>query len=366
MRWIHDHPDWPHLSWDAAILANPLADVRHRQGRLLGRMEALGFELRQEAGLMTVTEDVVKSAAIEGERLKPKEVRSSIARRLGLEAGGIGPASRAVEGIVEMMLDATRAHDRPLTEDRLCAWQAALFPTGRSGMSRIVTGAWRPESAGPMQVVSGAYGRERVHFEAPAAHRLPVEMAGFLDWFEHGPTLDPVLKAGLAHFHFVTIHPFEDGNGRIARAIADMALARADGTAERYYSMSAQIEAERKGYYAALERQQRATPEVTGWLVWFLDCLGRAIGRAEDTLAAVLLKARIWEAANRHLVNDRQRIVLNRLLDGFKGHLTSSKYARLAKCSSDTALRDIRQLVERGILVQNPGGGRNTSYRLMD
>ena len=365
MTWIHEQPDWPEFTWDAKALASRLADIRHRQGRLLGRMESLGFELRREASLETLTTEVVNSSAIEGETLNHEEVRSSIARKLGIEIGGYVSVGRDVEGIVAMMIDATRDFDRPLTRERLFDWHAALFPTGRTGMQRITVGAWRPASAGPMQVVFGPVGKERVHFEAPAAERLDAEMRHFLDWFEGGKGIDPVLRAGIAHLWFVTIHPFEDGNGRIARAIADMALARADGMRERFYSMSAQIETERKVYYAQLERQQRGSVDITGWLAWFLDCLGRAIGAAEDTLSAVLYKAEFWKIANRKPVSERQRQVLNRMLDsGFKGYMNTSKYAKLAKCSNDTALRDIRDLVDRGLFVKNPGGGRSTSYRL--
>lgn len=362
--YIHDRPGWPKLVWEDAALVGLLADVRHRQGRLLGRMEALGFDLQVEASLSVLTSEVVKSSAIEGEVLDPKEVRSSIARRLGLDAAGLPKAGRDVEGVVEMMLDATRNYEAPLTTERLLDWHAALFPTGRSGMTRITVGAWRPGGSGPMQVVSGPFGRERVHFEAPEPERLPSEMARFLEWFNAPATLDPVLHAGLAHFWFVTIHPFEDGNGRIARAIADLALARADGSKERFYSMSAQIEAERKEYYAQLETAQRGGLDITRWMAWFLACLGRAIEGAERTLAAVLHKAELWRHINRDPVNERQRLVINRLLDDFQGALTSSKYAKLAKCSADTALRDIRELADRGILIQNPGGGRSTSYRL--
>lgn len=364
MTYIHQIDGWPSFTWNAQELAQALAAVRHRQGRLLGRMEGLGFELRTEASLTTLTADVVKSSAIEGENLNPDEVRSSIARRLGIDVGGYIPASRDVEGIVEIMLDATQAYARPLTAERLFGWHSALFPTGRSGMHRITIGAWRPAAAGPMQVVSGPIGRERVHFEAPTADRLGREMDGFLAWFNQDSDLDPVLKAALAHFWFVTIHPFEDGNGRIARAIADMALARADGTSSRFYSMSAQIEAERRDYYQQLETQQRSDLDVTSWLAWFLGCLDRALTRAEETLAAVTAKARIWEFVNRQPINDRQRLIINRLLDGFEGNLTTSKYAKIAKCSADTALRDIRELLDRGVLVQNEGGGRSTSYRL--
>ncbi|MDZ4287634.1 MAG: Fic family protein [Prosthecobacter sp.] len=366
MGYIHELADWPKLTWDEGKLSPLLAEVRHRQGRLLGRMEGLGFQLRAEAGLNTLTADVVKSSAIEGEMLNPEEVRSSIARRLGLDVGGAAPGNRDVEGIVEMMLDATQGYSQALSEERLFSWHAALFPTGRSGMRKITAGAWRPVEAGAMQVVSGPIGHERVHFEAPTAEKLGGEMSAFLEWFESAGGPDPVLKAGIGHFWFVSIHPFEDGNGRIGRAIADMALARADGTKERFYSMSSQIEAERKEYYLSLERGQRGTLDITLWLTWFLGCLGRAIAGADDTLSNVLRKARVWERVNQSPVNERQRRVINRLLDGFEGKLTSSKYAKLAKCSEDTALRDIRVLLDRGILIQNEGGGRSTNYAMAE
>jgi Fic family protein len=350
-----------------------LAEVRHRQGRLLGRMEGLGFGLRAEASLAVLTSDVVKSSAIEGEVLEPAEVRSSIARRLGLDVAGLDvsgrpAAGREVEGIVEMMLDATQKFSEPLTAERMFGWHAALFPSGRSGLSRIVVGGWRTPEIGVMKVVSGPAGNERVHFEAPAAEVVGREMDRFLAWFDGKPAVDrevdAVMKAGIAHLWFVTIHPFEDGNGRIARAIADMALARADGTASRFYSMSSQLEAERKDYYTELEFAQRGGLDVSRWLEWFLGCLGRAIDGADRTLGAVLYKARVWERINRGPVNERQRVVINRMLAEFEGFMSTSKYAKLAKCSTDTALRDVRELVQRGVLVQNEGGGRSTSYRL--
>jgi Fic family protein len=367
VSYIHENPDWPNLRWDDAKLLPLLADVRHRQGRLLGRMEGLGFRLRAEASLTTLTADVIKSSAIEGAVLDAEQVRSSIARRLGLDFGGKVQASRDVEGVVEMMLDATQKYAQPLTAERLFSWHASLFPTGRSGMRRITVGAWRPADIGAMQVVSGPMGRERVHFEAPSADRLQHEVSVFLDWFGAANGIDPVLKAGIAHFWFVTIHPFEDGNGRISRAIADMALARAEGTIERFYSMSAQIEAEKKQYYLNLEQSQKGGTDITSWLEWFLGCLGRAVAGAEDGLASVLRKAKIWELINSQSpVNERQRKVINRLLDGFEGKLSTSKYAKLAQCSGDTALRDIKILLDRGILIQDAGGGRNTSYHLVE
>ena len=329
-------------------------------------MEGLGFQLRNEASLATLTSDVVKSSAIEGEVLNPELVRSSIARRLGMDIGGAASINRDVEGIVEMMLDATQRFAEPLTAERLFGWHASLFPTGRSGMHKITVGAWRPAEIGAMQVVSGAIGRENVHFEAPTAEKLESEMTALIQWFESRDEMDPVLRAALAHLWFVTIHPFEDGNGRIGRAIADMALARADGAKERFYSMSSQIEAERKDYYLNLEQSQRGTLDVTSWMEWFLGCLERAIAGADETLSKVLRKAKIWDRVNQGLVNERQRAVINRLMDDFVGKLTSSKYAKLAKCSEDTALRDIRALIERGIFVQNEGGGRSTSYALVE
>ena len=364
MVYIHELEDWPRFRWAETVISGPLAAVRHRQGRLIGRMEALGFDLRTEAVLATLTEDVVKSSEIEGEKLDKEQVRSSIARRLGLDIGALTPVDRNVEGVVEMMLDATQNYARALTETRLFDWHASLFPTGRSGMTRIAVGAWRDEISGPMQVVSGPYGRERVHFEAPNAGRLPEEMAAFLAWFESEKCIDPVLKAAIAHLWFVTIHPFEDGNGRIARAIADMALARSEGSPQRFYSMSAEIQLERKNYYTALERTQKGDLDITEWITWFLACLDRAIDGAEAVLGKVLHKASFWGRLEGQSLSDRQRAMINRLLDGFEGKLTSSKWAKLTKVSPDTALRDINDLVLRGVLVRDDGGGRSTSYSL--
>ncbi|MCZ2328960.1 Fic family protein [Bartonella sp. F02] len=365
--WIHEHKNWPKFTWDVGVFASKLVDIRHRQGFLLGRMERLGFQLKREASLSTLTKDIVKSSAIEGENLNLEEVRSSIARRLGIGSAGRVSASRDVEGVVEMMLDATQQFSKPLTKDRLFNWHATLFPTGRNGMHKIIVGGWRTVEAGSMQVVSGYTGKEKIHFEAPSADRLEKEMAGFLTWFNNGNDIDPVIKAAIAHLWFVTIHPFEDGNGRIARAISDMVLARADGKADRFYSMSSQIEAERKHYYNQLEKQQRATLDITDWLAWFLDCLGRAIMNAETTLGKVMFKAQLWDTINQKSVNDRQRLIINRMLeDDFEGFINTSKYAKLAKCSNDTALRDIQDLKERGIFIQNSSGGRSTSYRLPD
>lgn len=363
--WIHEYQSWPNFTWDVTSLALKLADIRYRQGCLLGRMENLGFEFKQEASLNMLTNDVVNSSAIEGENLNPEEVRSSIARRLGMNIVDLVATSRDVEGVVEMMLDATQQFMKPLTKNRLFDWHAALFPTGRSGMHQIIVGNWRTVDAGPMQVVSGPIGREKVHFEAPNADLLDKEMKTFLDWFETSNDIDPVLKAGIAHLWFVTIHPFDDGNGRIARAIGDMALARSDGTQNRFYSLSSQIESERKEYYNQLERQQRSSTDITAWLEWFLECLSRAISNSETTLANVLFKAKLWDIINKKPVNERQRIIINRMLeDNFIGYMNTSKYAKLAKCSNDTALRDIQELKDREVLIQNPQGGRSTSYRL--
>lgn len=365
--YIYGLSDWPKFRWDAETLATALVSVRHQQGRLIGYMDALGFPLQQEAVLQTLTEDVVKTSEIEGEKLDAEQVRSSIARRLGLDVGGLDTADRHIEGVVEMTLDATRHYDQPLSAERLFGWHASLFPTGRSGMRRVRVGDWRDDGTGPMQVVSGPVGRERVHFEAPAATKLAREMRVFLDWFNdarRNADTDAVLRAGVAHLWFVTIHPFDDGNGRIARAIADLVLARSERSPQRYYSMSAQIQQERTAYYDMLEQTQQGTMDVTPWLQWFLACLGRAIDGAQVTLAAVLSKARFWEVYRAVPINDRQRLMLNRLLDGFEGRLTTSKWASIADCSSDTALRDIVDLVERGILVRGPEGGRSTSYVL--
>jgi Fic family protein len=363
--YIYQLKEWPHFTWDAKQLAEPLAAIRHKQGRLIGHMEALGLNLRQEAVLQTLTADVLKTSEIEGERLDAEQVRSSIARRLGMDVGALKPADRNVEGVVEMMLDATGQYRHPLTAERLFGWHAALFPTGRSGMMKINTGAWRDDSNGPMQVVSGPVGREHVHFEAPAAEKLDGEMNALLESFNNDATNDPVLKAGIAHLWYVTIHPFDDGNGRIARAITDMLLARSEDSSQRFYSMSTQIRQERKEYYEILEATQKGSLDITPWLKWFLDCLGSAIEGAQTTLAAVLAKARFWEGITGTAINERQRMILNRLLDGFEGKLTTSKYAKLAKSSTDTALRDIQFLVDHGILARNAVGGRSTSYDLV-
>jgi Fic family protein len=366
MPYIHQLPSWPKFTWDQSGLATQLAAVRHRQGRLIGHMQALGFPLREEAVLQTLTEDVLKSSEIEGEILDKIEVRSSIARRLGMEAAALPSADRDVEGVVDMMLDATQKFKDQLTAERLFEWHASLFPAGRSAMRKIIVAAWRDDRSGPMQVVSGAEGRERVHFEAPAAGKLEAEVKSFLDWFNGPDDTDPVLRAALAHLWFVTVHPFDDGNGRIARAIADMALARSEDSPQRFYSMSAQIRLERKTYYDMLETTQKGGLDVTPWMEWFLGCLDRAFDGAEKTLAIVFRKAEFWKKHSAVPLNDRQRDIVNRLLDGFDGKLTSSKWAIITKCSQDTALRDIAELVDLGLLKKDKGGGRSTSYSLRD
>ena len=363
--YIWQRPDWPRFQQDTARLAEHLAHARHVQGKLLGRMEALGFEMRSQATLRTLTEDVVKTNEIEGEILAPDQVRSSIATRLGLDVGGLPTPDRNVDGAVEMALDATRNYAAPLTEERLLSWHAALFPTGRSGRRRIRVGQWRDDADGPMEVVSGPIGRQRVHYSAPPAERLGDEISRFLEWFEGPQSMEPVLAAGVAHLWFVTIHPFDDGNGRIARAIADMALARSEKSPERFYSMSAQIRLERKAYYDILETTQKGGVDITDWQTWFLECLARAIDNAQHTLATVLTKTRFWQAHSSTSLNERQVKILNRLLDGFEGKLTSSKWAAMNRCSQDTANRDIRDLMDRGILVRSRAGGRSTSYELV-
>lgn len=363
--YLWDKPDWPTFTWDEPSLTKLLIHVSWEQGWLLGKMEALGFELRSEAHLHTLTEDVVKSSEIEGENLEPDQVRSSIARRLGMDIGGLVATDRNIDGVVEMMLDATGNYAEALTEERLFAWHASLFPTGRSGMSKIRVGNWRDDNSGPMQVISGPIGREKVHYQAPPADRLPDEMAKFLNWFEQPGDINPLLVAGLAHLWFITIHPFDDGNGRIARAIADMAFARAEKTGQRFYSMSAQIRRQHKSYYDILEQTQKSELDVTRWQNWFLSCLLSAIEGAQETLSTVLSKARFWERFAKEPLNERQIKILNRLLDGFEGKLTTSKWAKIAKCSQDTAYRDILNLIDRGALQKESGGGRSTSYSVV-
>lgn len=363
--YIWQSPKWPAWRYDLAALAQPLEDVSRAQGLLLGRLADVGLELRDRASLAALTDDVLKTSEIEGELLNPASVRSSIARRLGLDIGALAPADRHVDGVVEMVLDATGRSAEPLTADRLFGWHAALFPTGYSGLSRIAVGRWRDDVSGPMQVVSGPMHRRKVHFEAPPAERLAAEMARFLHWAEADHGLVPALvKAGLAHLWFVTVHPFDDGNGRIARAVGDLFLARADGAGQRFYSLSAQIQRERNAYYDILERTQKGAFDVTEWLAWFLAALGRALDSAQTALDAVLTKARFWQRWAGTAFNERQAKLLNRLLDGFEGKLTSSKWAAIAKCSADTALRDITTLLVLGVLRKSPAGGRSSAYEL--
>ncbi len=363
--YIWESAEWPAWRFDVPALATSLADVSHAQGMLAGRLADLGLALRDEASLAALTEDVVKTSAIEGESLNVASVRSSIARRLGVDIGALAPVDRHVEGVVEMVLDATTNAAAPVTDARLFGWHAALFPTGYSGMSRITVGEWRTDASGPMQVVSGPIGRQRVHFEAPPAARLAREIERFLAWFNAAPVEPLLIRAGLAHLWFVTLHPFDDGNGRIARALGDLVLARADQSPQRFYSLSAQIQRERNAYYDVLERTQRGSLDVTEWLAWFLNTLGRAIDHAHTTLDAVLVKARFWQRCAGFAMNERQVKVMNRLLDGFEGKLTTTKWAALAKCSQDTALRDIMELVEHGVLRRSSSGGRSTSYELV-
>ena len=376
ISYIHQRSDWPRFTWNHEKLGPMLAHVRHRQGRLIGRMEGLGFVNQNEAVLATLTLDVLKSSEIEGEILNPDQVRSSIARRLGIDIAGAIPAPFAkfgdVEGVVEMMLDATQHFADPLTQERLFGWHAALFPTGYGGIHPIRVGGWRDDSKGAMQVISGPISRETVHFEAPAAKRLQQEMDAFLAWVNNAnnpsgdEVIDPMLKAAVAHLWFVTIHPFDDGNGRIARAIADWALARSEGSPQRFYSMSSQIRAERSAYYDMLERTQKSTLDITDWIEWFLACLDRAIMATETTLGAVFRKATFWDKNSGGTINERQKKMLNKLFDGFEGKLTSTKWAIIAKCSQDTAQRDIQSLIDQGTLVKDAAGGRSTSYSLID
>ncbi len=363
--YLWQRPDWPQWRFDAAALAAPLAEVHRAQGHLAGRMADVGLAQRDQATLQALTQEVITTSAIEGEALNLDAVRSSIARRLGVDIGALAPADRHVDGVVDMVLDATQHYSQPLTAERLFGWHAALFPTGYSGRTRIQVGAWRNDAAGPMQVVSGPVGRERVHYEAPPAAQLPAETAAFFQWFNAAPTGDPLIHAGLAHLWLVTLHPFDDGNGRISRAVGDMALARAEGTAQRFYSLSAQIQRERKHYYDQLETTQHGPLDVTPWLSWFLGCLLRAVQGAEGLLAGVLGKAQFWQRWADVPMNARQTLVLNRVLDGMEGKLTNAKWAAIGKCSSDTALRDINDLLSQGVLARLEGGGRNTAYILV-
>jgi Fic family protein len=364
-QYIHLNTNWPDFHWESESLLVPLAAVRSNQGRLLGSLESLGFKLKEEASLQTLTLDVVKSSAIEGENLPEDQVRSSIARRLGLDVAGVVVTDRNVEGVVEMMLDATQKYDQELTKERLFGWHAALFPTGWSGMRKIATASWRSDDEGPMQVVSGPMGKERVHFEAPEAARLEEEMEKFLDWCTDPGKIDPVLKAAVAHVWFVTIHPFDDGNGRIARALTDLQLARADGSRQRFYSMSAQILKDRKGYYEVLEKTQKQTLDITAWLLWFIECLDRALDASTEILSGIIMKATFWQTHQQTKFNDRQRKMIGTLLDEtLVGKLNNSKWAKMNKVSNDTALRDMQDLIAKNVLTKE-GGGRNSSYRIL-
>ncbi|MEJ6617548.1 MAG: Fic family protein [Crocinitomicaceae bacterium] len=362
--YIHQKEGWPNFTWDSENIVNLLSEARNLQGRLQGKMEALGFELRNEALLDTLTLDVLKTSEIEGELLNHDQVRSSIARKLGMEIAGSVESDRNVDGVVEMMLDATQNCFNPLTKSRLFDWHAALFPTGRNGMYRIIVGEWRKDTTGPMQVVSGPMGKEKVHFEAPNSDLLEKEMSRFLSWFNQNNKIDLVLKASIAHLWFVTIHPFDDGNGRITRALTDMFLAQSDKSNQRFYSMSAQIRIERKQYYDILEETQKGDSNITNWIKWFLQCLINALNSTEEVLVKVLFKGNFWQLHSKTIINERQKKLINKLLDGFDGKLTSSKWAKIAKCSKDTAIRDINDLIEKEILRKEEAGGRSTNYEL--
>lgn len=364
MEYIYQQKNWANFYWSDEIILPQLIQVRNMQARLIGRMEALGFQLKMEAGLETLTLDVLKTSDIEGEVLDTQQVRSSIARRLGMDISGLVHSDRHVEGVVEMMLDATQNHKNKLTKERLFDWHAALFPTGRTGMFKIRVGNWREDLKGPMQVVSGAVGKEKIHFKAPDAATVDSEMEKFLFWFEQKEGIDEVIKAAIAHLWFVTIHPFEDGNGRIARAIADMQLARADNSSQRFYSMSAQIKTERAEYYTCLEKTQQSNLDITEWLNWFLKCLDKAILNSEITFEKIIEKSKFWNENINTSLNERQRLMINRLLDGFFGNLNTSKWAKITRCSPDTALRDIQDLIAKSILIKKNEGGRSTNYEL--
>jgi Fic family protein len=362
--YIWQADDWPSWRYDLAVLARPMTAVSLAQGQLLGRLADVGMGLRSQASLGALVQDAITTSEIEGERLDVRSVRSSLARRLGLEQGGMPPTDRAVEGVVEMVLDATANCEAPLTRERLFGWHAALFPTGFSGLHRIRVGGWRQDAEGPMQVVSGALGRQRVHFQAPPAERLEAEMERLLRWAGTEDAVPPLLKAGLGHLWLVILHPFEDGNGRIARAAGDLLLARAERSPQRFYSLSAEILRERKAYYDILERTQRGTGEVTAWLAWFLEALGRAVAAAQAILDGVLARHAFWQRFQGAALNARQVRILDLLLDDFEGRLTSGKYARIAGCSQDTALRDLSDLLARGALCRSKAGGRSTAYEL--
>ncbi len=364
--YIHQKENWPNFEWDNKLLIDLLSEVRNLQGKIVGKMEALGFKLRNEAVLETLTIDVIKSTEIEGEILDAEQVRSSLAIRLGIQIENSVYSERNVDGVVDMLIDATQKFNTELSKERLFDWHFSLFPTGRSGMHKIKVGNWRSDTTGPMQVVSGAMGKEKVHFEAPNSEVIEKEMKLFLNWLNSNEKIEPVIKAGIAHLWFITIHPFEDGNGRISRAITDMLLARADGIPQRYYSMSSQIRLERKAYYEILEKTQQSSLNVTDWLVWFLNCLLNSIKSSETVLNKVLYKHKFWNTYATEIQNERQKRMLNKLLDGFTGKLTTSKWAKINKCSQDTALRDIQDLIEKGIMLKENAGGRSTNYELTE
>ncbi len=362
-KYIYQYSSWPDFTWDEKEVQGLLGKVRHLQGKLLGKISALGFSVKEETMLSTLTLDVLKSSEIEGEILNYEQVRSSIARKLGLDYAGMVFSDRYIDGVVEMMLDATQNYRQPLDDERLFGWQAALFPTGRSGLYKIETGCYR---TGEMQIVSGAMGKEKVHYRAPSPDSVKAEMDKFLDWFNGETKLDLVIKSAIAHFWFIIIHPFDDGNGRIARALSDLLLARSDDSSQRFYSLSSQILIERKVYYEVLQRVQYNDGDITEWINWFLNCLFRALKSTEESIGKVLYKADFWDKHKDTVLNNRQRLMLNKLFDGFDGKLKSSKWAKITKCSLDTALRDIKDLIEKGILKQEKSGGRSTNYELTE
>lgn len=364
-KFIYEIPSWPQFYWDSDQVLYALSEVRHKQGKLHGLMSVLGFNLKNEALLQTLTLDVLKSTEIEGELLNPDQVRSSIARKLGIEIDNLISSNRNVDGIVEVMLDATQNFNKKLSKERICNWHSALFPTRRSGLFKIVVGNWRTDKRGPMQVVSGASGREKVHYQAPPSKRVEMEMKEFILWFNKKAEIDSLLKAAIAHLWFITIHPFEDGNGRIARAIADMQLSRSDNDSYRFYSVSAQLRIQRNKYYAILEKTQKGNLDITDWLLWFIECVNDALDATSKLMQKVVKKTQFWERNHSIIINERQRIIINKLFDGFEGNLSSSKYAKITKCSSDTALRDINDLIDKKILLKENTGGRSTCYVLV-
>ena len=362
--YIHEKDNWTNFTWNEKLVSKKLAETRNLQGRLLGKMEALGFDQQDEAVLNTLTLEIVKSSEIEGEILDLEQVRSSVARRLGIELAGVIESERYIDGIVEMILDATQRYDLPITKERLFGWHSSLFPTGWSNMYKITVADWRKDTTGPMQVISGAMGKEKIHFEAPNSDRIDLEMEKFNHWIESENEIDSVLKSAIAHLWFITIHPFEDGNGRITRAITEMLLARSDNSTKRFYSMSSQIRIERKQYYEILEKTQKGNSEITNWILWFLECLKNSFGSTSDVLSKIFTKVEFWKTHSNTIINERQQKMLNKLLDGFDGKLTTSKWGKISKCSQDTALRDIQDLMKKDILQKEKSGGRSTNYEL--